>query len=95
MPKLHVHPPMGQPVQPEQPAPEPEIREVKVNRRLGGLAEVAEQLGISKQAANKRHSAGHLPEPLAKLAMGPVWDLDAVAQHTADRAAEQDDDTDE
>lgn len=47
---------------------------------LVGLAEIAEMAGVSRQAVTNwtaRH--GSFPEPLAKLAAGPVWERANVA----------------
>jgi len=38
-----------------------------------GLAEVADLLGLTRQAAHQRLVRGRLPEPDARLAAGPVW----------------------
>lgn len=46
--------------------------------RLGGVTEVAEVLGVSRQRLLKLRERRDFPAPLADLAQGPVWDLDAV-----------------
>jgi hypothetical protein len=45
---------------------------------LGGVAEVAEMLCISKSALAERRRHGSFPEPLVELACGPIWDLDMI-----------------
>jgi len=47
--------------------------------RFGGVHEIADLAGVTKQAVNnwmKRHST--FPQPLAKLRMGPIYNLDDV-----------------
>ena len=46
--------------------------------RLAGLAETAEILGVTKRTALGYSKRDDFPEPLARLASGPVWDADAV-----------------
>lgn len=46
--------------------------------RLLGLAEVAEVLGVSKRTATRYAARTDFPEPLAQLAMGPIWLADDV-----------------
>lgn len=46
--------------------------------RLAGLAEAAEILGVSKRSAVQYAKRADFPEPLARLASGPVWDAAAV-----------------
>jgi hypothetical protein len=41
--------------------------------KLYGIAEIAEALGADRYTIAKRYSRGKLPEPDARLAMGPVW----------------------
>lgn len=56
----------------------------------GGVAEIAELLGVSKQTVvNWRRACSDFPDPVASLAMGPVYSLCAVrdwrrAQETSD-----------
>ncbi len=45
---------------------------------MGGVAEVAELLCISKSALAERRRRGRFPEPLVELACGPIWDLDVI-----------------
>jgi predicted DNA-binding transcriptional regulator AlpA len=40
---------------------------------LAGVAEAAEILGWSKQQVNVYMSRGKFPEPIQRLASGPVW----------------------
>lgn len=46
--------------------------------KLLGLAEVADLYSISKNSANAWTRRHDFPAPIARLAMGPVWDRDAV-----------------
>jgi serine/threonine protein kinase len=46
--------------------------------RMGGVTEVAEMLGVSRQRLAKLRERADFPDPLGELAQGPVWDLDAV-----------------
>lgn len=46
--------------------------------RLAGLAEAAEILGVTKRTALGYSKRRDFPEPLARLASGPVWDAAAV-----------------
>jgi hypothetical protein len=46
--------------------------------QLLGLAEVAELYSISKNSANAWVRRHDFPAPVAKLAMGPVWDREQV-----------------
>ena len=45
---------------------------------MGGVTEVAELLGVSRQRLSKLRERPDFPDPLGQLAQGPVWDLDAV-----------------
>ncbi|SKF61282.1 serine/threonine protein kinase [Mycobacteroides abscessus subsp. abscessus] len=45
---------------------------------LGGVTEVAELIGISRQRFADLRVRPDFPEPVAELASGPVWDLQAV-----------------
>jgi hypothetical protein len=49
-----------------------------VSERLLGLAEIAENLKVSKRTALKYSQRADFPAPVAKLASGPVWDADSV-----------------
>jgi serine/threonine protein kinase len=46
--------------------------------RMGGMTEVAELLGVSRQRVAKLRERPDFPDPLGELAQGPVWDLDAL-----------------
>ena len=46
--------------------------------RLAGLAEAAQILGVTKRTALKYTKLHDFPEPLARLASGPVWDASTV-----------------
>jgi hypothetical protein len=52
---------------------------------LGGVAEVAHMLCISKSALAERRRRGTFPEPLIELACGPIWDLDVIDAYDRDR----------
>lgn len=41
--------------------------------RLAGLAEVAELLGVSKRSASRYANRHDFPQPIARLAAGPIW----------------------
>lgn len=45
---------------------------------LGGVTEVAELIGISRQRFADLRARADFPAPVAELASGPVWDIDAV-----------------
>lgn len=52
---------------------------------LAGVAEVAEMLGVSKQTVVKYAARADFPEPLDRLAAGPVWrraDVEEWAKRT-------------
>lgn len=38
-----------------------------------GIAEIAQRAGVSRQTVAQWHARSKLPEPDARLAMGPVW----------------------
>jgi eukaryotic-like serine/threonine-protein kinase len=46
--------------------------------RVGGVTEVADVLGVSRQRLAKLRDRADFPSPLGELAQGPVWDLDVV-----------------
>jgi len=41
--------------------------------KLAGLAEVASLAGVSRQRASQLATHPDFPEPIQRLAMGPVW----------------------
>ncbi|MCW2900639.1 MAG: hypothetical protein JWO67_2904 [Streptosporangiaceae bacterium] len=47
--------------------------------KLGGMTEVAEVLGLSRQRVAQLRARPDFPDPVAEIALGPIWDLDAVA----------------
>ncbi len=47
---------------------------------LVGVAEVAELLGVSKTRVHELSDKAAFPEPVARLAAGPVWSRPAVAR---------------
>ncbi len=52
---------------------------------LAGLAEVAEIIGVTKRTATKYTRRADFPEPLDRLASGPVWrcaDVEKWARET-------------
>lgn len=48
-----------------------------MNTHLLGTAEVADAVGVTSQAVSNWIKRGQVPEPFARLRMGPVWLLDA------------------
>jgi len=48
--------------------------------RLGGVAEVAAELRISRQHVAKLRARDDFPAPIASLSVGEVWDLDAIVR---------------
>jgi serine/threonine protein kinase len=46
--------------------------------RMGGVTEVASELGVSRQRVSKLRERTDFPDPVGELAQGPIWDLDAV-----------------
>ncbi|RFU83645.1 hypothetical protein DY218_27445 [Streptomyces triticagri] len=53
--------------------------------RIGGLIEVAEVLGLTKQAAGRALKRAGGPGLVAELAMGPVYDLDVIKEWDMER----------
>lgn len=45
---------------------------------MGGVTEVAELLGVSRQRLSKLRERPDFPDPIGNLAQGAVWDLDVV-----------------
>ena len=52
---------------------------------LGGVAEVADQLYITKSALADRRRSHDFPKPLAELACGPIWDMADIEAYEARR----------
>ncbi len=53
--------------------------------RLGGVAEVADLLLITKSALAYRRRNHDFPEPLAELACGPIWNMDEIDAYQEQR----------
>jgi predicted DNA-binding transcriptional regulator AlpA len=51
--------------------------------KLAGLAEVANLAGVSRARAGQLASHPDFPEPVQRLAMGPVWREDDVRKFLA------------
>lgn len=47
--------------------------------RIGGVTEVANLLGVSRQRLLKLRERADFPDPIGDLAQGPVWDLEEIA----------------
>lgn len=47
--------------------------------RLGGISEVAAELGVSTQRIATLRQRNDFPDPVGEIAQGPIWDLDVVA----------------
>ncbi|KPN46220.1 serine/threonine protein kinase [Mycobacterium intracellulare subsp. chimaera] len=47
--------------------------------RLGGISEVAEELGVSTQRIATLRQRNDFPDAVGEIAQGPIWDLDVVA----------------
>ncbi|MEJ7831740.1 MAG: AlpA family phage regulatory protein [Nocardioides sp.] len=45
-----------------------------MKRELVGVAEVAKLLGISRARVGQLAKTANFPEPVARLAAGPVWE---------------------
>lgn len=46
--------------------------------RLGGLAEVAAEVGVTTQRIAVLRQRADFPDPAGEIAQGPIWDLDVV-----------------
>jgi len=46
--------------------------------RLGGVTEVAHELGVSRQRVSQLRDQPGFPTPVGEIAAGQIWDLDAV-----------------
>jgi hypothetical protein len=53
--------------------------------RLGGVAEVAAYLRISKSSLADRRRSYRFPKPLAELDCGPVWDMQEIEAYDLHR----------
>ena len=51
--------------------------------RLGGVAEVAAELGVSRQQVANLRQRDDFPAPAASLSIGEVWDLDVIGRWAA------------
>jgi len=51
------------------------------DRHLLGFRELTDTFGISKQNTRKHVAKPAFPQPVARLACGPVWDADEVARY--------------
>ncbi|MGF3198325.1 serine/threonine-protein kinase [Streptomyces diastaticus] len=47
-------------------------------RRIGGVSEVAAELGVSRQQVAKLRQSDDFPAPVASLSAGDIWDLDII-----------------
>jgi len=45
---------------------------------MGGVTEVAEIIGVSRQRIAKLRDRADFPDPIAEIAQGPIWDLDEI-----------------
>ncbi|GAA0986635.1 hypothetical protein GCM10009555_064480 [Acrocarpospora macrocephala] len=46
--------------------------------RLGGVTEVADELGVTRQQVTKLRQRPGFPAPIAELSAGAIWDLDMI-----------------
>lgn len=46
--------------------------------RMGGVAEIAEVLGVSRQRVARLREREDFPDPIAEIAQGHIWDLDEI-----------------
>jgi hypothetical protein len=59
-------------------------------RELAGIAEIAEEFGVPRTTASMwdtRRASNGFPEPVARLAAGPVFDLAEVREWASGRVA--------
>jgi hypothetical protein len=57
---------------------------------LGGIAEISEEFGVPRTTASQwlaRRETNGFPEPLARLQMGPVFDMAAVREWASARVS--------
>ena len=45
---------------------------------LVGTTEICTMLGVSRQRVTQRAATATFPEPLARLAAGPIWEREVV-----------------
>ena len=45
---------------------------------MGGVTEISELLGVSRQRLSRLRERPDFPDPIGELAVGPIWDMDAV-----------------
>ena len=55
---------------------------------LGGVAEVAAYLRISKSALADRRRSYRFPQPIANLDCGPIWDMQEIEAYSFQRYRE-------
>lgn len=53
--------------------------------RLGGVSEVAQELGVTRQQVANLRQQADFPAPVAHLSVGDLWDLDMIARWKASR----------
>ena len=61
---------------------------------LVGTTEISQMLGVSRQRVTQLPTSSGFPEPIARLAAGPIWDREAVeqwAEKTGRKIVDQDD----
>lgn len=61
------------------------------SRRLVGVAEIAERLGVPRSTVSMwdaRRKTNGFPKPIERLSMGPVYDLDEIETWYAGKEAE-------
>ena len=56
---------------------------LSVPARLGGVSEVAAELGVSRQQVANLRQQPDFPDPAARLSAGDIWDLDVIARWKA------------
>lgn len=54
--------------------------------KLGGVTELVELLGVSRQRVSQLRARPDFPDPVAEIGVGPIWNLDAVAEWGASGA---------
>ena len=48
--------------------------------RLGGISEIAHELGLSRQRVSQLRESPSFPVPIGEISAGPIWDLNDVAR---------------